>query len=71
MLTAGMLYYARATNQLFQLNDAGTAWSSSVARGTAISLSNSECPVNVGAATFDDVGDGLDPESASDFHFLL
>jgi hypothetical protein len=46
-----MLYYARATNQLFFLNDAGTNWSSPVAPGTAITLSNSQCSVNVGAAS--------------------
>jgi hypothetical protein len=46
-----MLYYARATNQLFFLNDAGTTWSSPVAPGTAITLSNSQCSINVGAAS--------------------
>ena len=46
-----LLYYARATNQLFLLNDAGTAWSSPVAPGTAITLNNSQCSVNVGGAS--------------------
>jgi YD repeat-containing protein len=46
-----MLYYARATNQLFFLNDAGTTWSSPVAPGTAVTLSNSQCSINVAAAS--------------------
>jgi hypothetical protein len=36
---------------LFFLNDAGTTWSAPVAPGTAITLSNSQCSVNVGAAS--------------------
>jgi hypothetical protein len=54
-----MLYYARATNQLFFLNDAGTTWSSPVAPGTAITLSNSQCSVNVGAASVTATGTDL------------
>jgi uncharacterized repeat protein (TIGR01451 family) len=54
-----MLYYARATNQLFFLNDAGTAWSSPVAPGTALTLSNSQCSVNVGAASVTPSGTDL------------
>jgi hypothetical protein len=46
-----MLYYTKATNQLYFLNDAGTAWSSPVAPGAAVTLSNSSCSVNVGAAS--------------------
>jgi uncharacterized repeat protein (TIGR01451 family) len=46
-----MVYYTRATNQLFFLNDAGTAWSSPVAPGTAVTLSNSQCSINVGTAS--------------------
>jgi phage baseplate assembly protein gpV len=46
-----MVYYARATNQLYFLNDAGTAWSSPVAPGTAVTLSNSQCSINVAAAS--------------------
>jgi hypothetical protein len=46
-----MLYYARPTNQLFLLDDAGTAWSSPEAPGTAVTLSNSQCSVNVAAAS--------------------
>jgi large repetitive protein len=54
-----MLYYARATNQLFFLNDAGTAWSSPVAPGAAVTLSNSQCSVNVGAASVTPSGTDL------------
>jgi phage baseplate assembly protein gpV len=46
-----MLYYARATNELYFLNNAGTAWSSPVAPGTAVTLSNSQCSVNVAGAS--------------------
>ena len=48
---ACLLYYAKAANQLFLLNDAGTTWSSPVAPGTAITLTNSQCSVNVGGAS--------------------
>jgi len=54
-----MLYYAEATNQLFFLNDAGTAWSSPVAPGTAVTLSNSQCSVNVAAASVNVSGTNL------------
>jgi uncharacterized repeat protein (TIGR01451 family) len=50
-----LAYYARAANQLFLLNDAGTAFSSpatpGVATGPAVTLSNSQCSINVAAAT--------------------
>jgi phage baseplate assembly protein gpV len=54
-----MLYYARATNQLFFLNDAGTTWSSPVAPGTAVTLSNSQCAINVAAASVTASGTNL------------
>jgi phage baseplate assembly protein gpV len=54
-----MIYYARATNQLYFLNDAGTAWSTPVAPGTAVTLSNSQCSVNVAAATVTSSGADL------------
>jgi hypothetical protein len=47
---ACLVYYARATNLLFLLNDAGTVWSSATL-GAAVTLSNSQCSVNVAAAT--------------------
>jgi uncharacterized repeat protein (TIGR01451 family) len=46
-----MLYYTKGTNQLVLLNDAGTVWSAPVAPGAAVTLSNSSCSVNVGAAS--------------------
>jgi hypothetical protein len=45
-----LVYYARASNQLFLLNDAGTVWSPA-APGTAVTLSNSQCSVNAAAAS--------------------
>jgi hypothetical protein len=54
-----MLYYARATNRLFFLNDAGTTWSSPVAPGSAVTLSNSQCSVNVAAASVTSSGANL------------
>jgi hypothetical protein len=42
--------YARATNELFLYNDAGTSLSSA-ALGVAGTLSNSQCSINAGAAT--------------------
>jgi hypothetical protein len=54
-----MIYYAKATNQLYFLNDAGTAWSSPVAPGTAMTLSNSQCSLNVAAASVTPSGTNL------------
>ncbi|MBZ5580600.1 MAG: DUF11 domain-containing protein [Acidobacteriia bacterium] len=45
-----MLYYNRPDNTLHFLNDAGTQWTSATL-GSAGTLSNSQCTVNVGAAT--------------------
>jgi hypothetical protein len=45
-----LLYYARATNQLYLDNNAGTAWSPATP-GTSATLSNSQCSVNVGAVS--------------------
>jgi hypothetical protein len=43
-----LAYYATATNQMFLLNDAGTLWSSA-SGGSPVTLSNSQCSINVGA----------------------
>jgi hypothetical protein len=51
-------YYARAANQLFLYNDAGTAGSSATV-GTAGTLSNSQCSINAGAATVTTSGSDL------------
>jgi uncharacterized membrane protein len=54
-----LVYYARATNQLFLLNDAGTVWSAPATPGTAVTLSNSQCSTNVAAASVTASGTGL------------
>jgi uncharacterized membrane protein len=46
-----LFYYARATNQIFLLNDAGTAWSLPAAPGAAVTLSNSQCSTNAAGAS--------------------
>jgi uncharacterized repeat protein (TIGR01451 family) len=53
-----LLYYARATNQLLLLNDAGTAYSSATP-GAAVTLSNSQCSINAAAASVTASGTGL------------
>jgi uncharacterized repeat protein (TIGR01451 family) len=53
-----LVYYARATNQLFLLNDAGTVWLPATP-GAAVTLSNSQCSINAGAASFTASGNGL------------
>jgi uncharacterized repeat protein (TIGR01451 family) len=45
-----LLYYQRGTNQLNLLNDEATAWLSATA-GSATTLQNSKCSVNVSAIT--------------------
>jgi uncharacterized repeat protein (TIGR01451 family) len=54
-----MVYYTKATNQVLFLNDAGTAWSSPAAPGAAVTLSNSQCSVNLGAASVTASGTNL------------
>ena len=46
-----LAYYARATNTLYLLNDAGTAWGNGGAVGSAGSLSNSQCGVNLASSS--------------------
>jgi pimeloyl-ACP methyl ester carboxylesterase len=45
-----LVYYARAANQLFLLNDAGAVWSPA-APGAAVTLSNSQCSIDAVAAS--------------------
>ncbi len=45
-----MAYYQRATNQIFLLNDAGTAWASATV-GAASTLQNSQCAISLGASS--------------------
>jgi len=54
-----LLYYSRAANQLFLLNDAGTAWSAPAMPGTAVTLSNSQCSINAAAANVTSLGTSL------------
>ena len=44
-------YYARSTNTLYLLNDAGNGWGSGGTVGSAGSLSNSQCSVNLGSSS--------------------
>jgi hypothetical protein len=46
-----LLEYARAANQLFLYNDAGTGWLAPATLGASGTLSNSQCSVNMGAAS--------------------
>ncbi len=54
-----LLFYAGVTNQLFLLNDAGTAFSSAAAPGAAVTLSNSQCSINMAAASVTPSGTNL------------
>jgi hypothetical protein len=54
-----LLYYARAANQIFLLNDAGTVWSPPVAPGAAVTLSNSQCSMNAAQASVTASGTNL------------
>jgi len=53
-----LVNYARATNQIFLYNDAGTG-GTSAALGVAGTLSNSQCSINAGAATVTTSGTNL------------
>jgi len=46
-----LVYYAQPSNQLFLVNDAGTAESSSTLGAGGVALSNSQCLINAGAAS--------------------
>jgi hypothetical protein len=45
-----LVEYASATNLLYLYNDAGTSWLPAVTPGTGVTLSNSQCSMNVAAA---------------------
>jgi len=45
-----MVYHERATNTVYLLNDAGSAWHTGTI-GTATVLQNSSCAVNLGASS--------------------
>jgi hypothetical protein len=46
-----LVYYARATNQLFLFNNAGSAWLAPATLGVAGTLSNAQCSIGVAAAS--------------------
>jgi len=52
------VYYARATNQLFLLNDAGTFWAP-LTPGAAVALGNSQCSINAASANVTSSGTNL------------
>jgi hypothetical protein len=55
---ACLLYYNLATNQISLLDDNGTAWQAAIL-GSASTLQNSQCSINVAAATIAMSGDTL------------
>ena len=48
-VTSCYLFYARATNAIYLANDAGSAWLTPVVLGTAASVQNNQCSINVGS----------------------
>ena len=54
-----LLEYATAANQLYLYNDAGTAWLAPATVGAAGTLSNSQCSINMAAATVTKSGTNL------------
>jgi hypothetical protein len=54
-----LLEYARAANQLYLYNDAGTGWLAPATPGAAGTLSNSQCSINMAAATVTTSGTNL------------
>jgi len=49
--TSCFLHYVRAANSLYLINDAGTKWLGPMTLGTAGTLENSQCSVNVGSSS--------------------
>jgi uncharacterized membrane protein len=58
-LPSCLLEYARAANQLYLYNDAGTGWLAPATPGAAGTLSNSQCSINMAAATVTTSGTNL------------
>jgi len=56
---AMFLWYDQATNKVYLKNDANTSWGTGYAPGTAVTLSNSQCDVNVGAISVTPAGTDL------------
>ena len=59
MSNSCLLEYATAANQLYLYNDAGTAWLTPATVGAAGTLSNSQCSINMAAATVTKSGTNL------------
>jgi len=53
------MYYSRASNQVWLMNNAGTAWLGPVTLGPAGTLSNSQCTVNAGGSSSSGSGTNL------------
>ncbi len=53
------IYYSRASSLVYLENDAGTGWSSPMTIGTAGTLSNSQCMINVGTSSVSTSGNNL------------
>jgi uncharacterized repeat protein (TIGR01451 family) len=58
-LPSCLVEYARAANQLYLYNDAGTGWLAPATPGAAGTLSNSQCSINMAAATVTTSGTNL------------
>ena len=54
-----MLQYTPSTNNLYLMNDAGTTWLGPMTLGTAGTLQNSQCSVNVGSSSVSGSGNNL------------
>jgi hypothetical protein len=54
-----LLEYARAANQLYLFNDAGTGWLAPATVGAAGTLSNSQCSISMAAANVTTSGTNL------------
>ena len=50
------LLFRQTTNQIFLLNDAGTAWLGSGTAGSSVTLENSQCSINLAAVSFSQSG---------------
>jgi hypothetical protein len=59
--------WVAATNQVFLLNDAGTTYGAGAAPGSATTLSNSQCSVNLANTTFTPSGDDVTVDLAVSF----
>ncbi len=51
--------YVRATNNLYLMNDAGTSWLGPMTQGSAGTLQNSQCTINVGSSSASGSGNNL------------